>query len=505
MFRSQVLASSSHAIHGIARAAACVAVFSSVVFGGLAFAQDRPTESDFYTIETVPIPPEFYLEVGAIEFLPDGRMAASSRRGDVVMFHDPLRADASEITSTLFASGLHEVLGLSWRDGALYATQRGEVTRMVDENQDGRADLLECVSDGWQIGGDYHEYAFGSKFDKNGDIWVVLCLTGSFSSDNAYRGWCLRISPDGTVTPTCSGIRSPGGIGFNAAGDVFYTDNQGPWNGTCSLKHLRPGSFQGHPGGNRWYELTDAIGARPLDPVDGSRFVVEADRIPEYEPPCVQFPYKKMGQSASGIACDTTDGAFGPFAGQMFVGDQTFSTVMRVSLEQVRGHYQGACYPFLEGFGSGTLAVEMAKDGTMFVGGTNRGWGSRGNKPYALERVRWTGETPFEVLEMSARPDGFELSFTQPVDPETAGRPESYQLPTYTYLFQAAYGSPEVDHVDCQIDRVEVSDDGLKVRLFVDQLHRGHVHELHMPGVTNAAGLPLLHDTAYYTLNYIPE
>ena len=44
------------------------------------------------------------------------------------------------------------------------------------------------------------------------------------------------------MIPTTSGVRSPGGIGFNADGDVFYTDNQGPWNGTCSLKWLRPGS-----------------------------------------------------------------------------------------------------------------------------------------------------------------------------------------------------------------------------------------------------------------------
>lgn len=51
------------------------------------------------------------------------------------------------------------------------------------------------------------------------------------------------MTPDGKSMPTCSGIRSPGGIGMNADGDVFYTDNQGPWNGTCGLKHLIPGKF----------------------------------------------------------------------------------------------------------------------------------------------------------------------------------------------------------------------------------------------------------------------
>ena len=134
-----------------------------------------------------------------------------------------------------FASGLHEVLGLAERGGWIYATQRGEVTRLKDTNGDGRADVVETVTDMWGIDGDYHEYAFGSKFDRDGNLWVVLCLTGSFNSSNPYRGWCVRVSPDGKVTPANSGIRSPGGIGFNHLGDVFYTDNQGPWNGDTEL------------------------------------------------------------------------------------------------------------------------------------------------------------------------------------------------------------------------------------------------------------------------------
>ena len=42
---------------------------------------------------------------------------------------------------------------------------------------------------------------------------------------------------------------------YKPALQAFYCDNQGPWNGTSTLKHLTPGSFQGHPGGFRWYDL----------------------------------------------------------------------------------------------------------------------------------------------------------------------------------------------------------------------------------------------------------
>ena len=72
--------------------------------------------------------------------------------------------------------------------------------------------------------------------------------------------------------------------------------------------------------------------------------------------------------SASGIDCDLSSGKFGPFQKQLFVGDQTHSTVMRVFLEKAKGHYQGACFPFRAGFGSGSLALQFAADGSLYVG-----------------------------------------------------------------------------------------------------------------------------------------
>ena len=471
-----------------------------------AFAQRGDPEDEYYRMLRFPVSEQIVLEAGALEFMPDGKLAVATRRGDIYLIDHPLTDKPEEARFSLFASGLHEVLGLAWREPWLYCVQRCEVTRMKELDHDGRADLFESVSDGWEIGGDYHEYAFGSKFDKEGNLWVTLCLTGSFTSDVKYRGWCLRILPDGKTIPTCSGLRSPGGVGANGVGDMFYTDNQGPWNGTSALKWLRPGKFVGHPGGFRWYDATGgAIGPRPKEPQSNSRMMVEAKKIPELEPPAVYFPYNKMGQSASGIACDLSGGKFGPFQKQLFVGDQTHSTVMRVYLEKIKGHYQGACFPFRQGFGSGSLSLIQAPDGSLFVGGTNRGWGSRGPQPYSLDRLVWTGKTPFEIHEMRARPDGFELTFTEKVDPVTAADPKSYKLSTYTYIYQSVYGSPEVDGTEPAISKVEVSPDGLKVRLTVDKLQEGHVHELHANGIRSAAGQPLLHPQAYYTLNYMPE
>jgi glucose/arabinose dehydrogenase len=477
---------------------------------GLLADEKNPTEEDFYPIVQLPIPPDAYLEVGGLEWMPDDKLAVSSRRGDIYMVDGALY-DAAKIGDaefTKYAGGLHEVLGLSLHDGALYATQRGEITKLIDTDKDGRADLHETVSDGWEINGDYHEYAFGSKFDPDGHMWIVLCLTGSFNSNCKYRGWCVRVTPNGKMIPTCSGIRSPGGIGMNSKGEVFYCDNQGPWNGTSGLKHLAPGSFQGHPGGNRWFDQADALagaGPRPKDPQSGSRMVAEAKKIPELMPTVIMFPHDKMGKSASGIVCDNTNGKFGPFRDQLFVGDQSFSTVRRVFLEKINGRYQGAAFPFRASFGSGTLAMLMHKDGKMFVGGTNRGWGSRGNKPYALERMDWTGKLPFEIHEMRAKPDGFELTFTMPIDPQAAANLDSYKISTFTYIYQSKYGSPEVDHTTPKVLRAEVGKKNRSVRLYIDKLQEGHIHALHTPGVRSASGLPVLHPVGYYTLNSIPQ
>jgi hypothetical protein len=36
-------------------------------------------------------------------------------------------------------------------------------------------------------------------------------------------------------------------------------------------------------------------------------------------------------------------------------------------------------------------------------------------------------------------------------------------------------------------------------------LVEGHIHELKLPGLRNRAGEPLLHPSAYFTLNVIPR
>jgi hypothetical protein len=468
-----------------------------------ALAADAPKESDYYPIQPVPNPDNFVLEVGALEHAPDGTIYAATRRGEVYRVTGALGDDLSKAKISVFAKGLHETLGAAWVDGSLIVQQRPELTRLRDEDGDGRAEVFETFSDQFGLSGDYHEYNFSSRPDKNGDIWSVLCLTGSFSSNVLWRGWAIKTDRHGKSTPVCSGIRSPGGIGFNAEGDVFYTDNQGPWNGSSSLKWLKPGSFQGHGETLRWYDKAPHM-EKPLPPQDQSRTASEQVRNPLYVPPAVVLPHGRVGQSPTAIICDTTGGKFGPFQNQLFVGDQCYSNITRCVLEKVNGLYQGAAIPFVEGFGSGIIGMVLTPDGKMFAGGSDRGWGARGGKPFNFDRLVWTGKTPFEVLDMKAQPDGFLLTFTQPVEKAAAAKPDSYKMEAFTWAFRSEYGGPEVDKVTPVIKAAEVSADGRSVRLRIEGLVKGHVHHLKSAGVKSADGLPLLHADAYYTLNNIP-
>lgn len=461
-------------------------------------------EAKYYKLVDIPLPKELSIEAGSFEVMPDQRqLAIATRRGDIFLVDGAFDVHP-EPTFKKFASGLDEVFGMAYRDGSFYLTQQTEVTRVTDTNQDGRADRFDTLSDRWGFR-NYHEFSFGSKPDAEGNIWVALCLSESYNSKVPFRGWCLKITPDGQTIPICSGIRSPCGIGPNEHGVMFYAESQGPWNGSCSLKVLEPGGFMGHPISYNWYELAPEMGPAPVEPHTPSRLEIERQRVKELVPYAVVFPYIRMGRSISGFMVDKTGGKFGPFENQIFIGDFSLGVVMRATTEKVNGVWQGACYPFREGFDTGLLAVQFTPEGSLIAGGTNRGWPVRGPKAYAVQRLDWTGLVPFEIKEIKARPTGFELTFTKPVDRTVASRPEVYQLKTFTHIYHEGYGSPEVDQTVPVARKATVSDDGLKVELQVDGLMQGHVHDFYLPELQSAAGENLLHTSAYYTLNEIPH
>lgn len=486
-----------------------IALIVSFCICQLGFGQSESSitdkEAKYYKIVDVPIPKDVMLEVGGLALTEDNKLGVSTRRGEVWIIDKP---NSKTPIYKRYAHGLHEALGLAYKDHGFYLAQRGELTRLEDKNNDGIADLYKTIYS-WPLSGNYHDYSYGPKFLDNGDMLVTLNLSwiGYGASLVKWRGWMLQITPEGDMTPIATGLRSPAGFEINPKGDVFYTENQGDWVGSGRMTHLEKGDFAGSPEGLKWTE--DPLSPLKLKPEDikdnsGLTLYEYAQKVPELKVPAIWFPHTILGISTSDILYDTTQGKFGPFEGQQFIGDQGHSKIMRVYMEKVNGVYQGAAFPFVEGFSSGVLRMIWGSDNNMLVGMTSRGWASTGKKEYGLQRLVWTGKTPFEIKTMKALSDGFELEFTKPINIKEAEKTSNYKISTFTYKYHKKYGSPIEDEQNAMVHKAKVSNDGLKVKLTVHGMRLGFIHQLEVPRLKSASGELLLHNTGYYTLNEVP-
>jgi uncharacterized cupredoxin-like copper-binding protein len=468
-------------------------------------------EEDYYRLFSLPVPEHIILEVGGLATLPDGGLAVCTRRGEVWIVSNPYVTGFERPIFRRFAHGMHEPLGLAVKGGDIYVTQRSELTRLRDTDKDGVADAYDKIYS-WPLSGNYHEYSYGPLFLPNGNMYVTLNLGWSNSLGHGvslvpWRGWLLEITPDGKMTPIAAGLRSPAGYGFNAEGDLFYTENQGDWVGSGRMTHLEKGDFAGNAESLKWSSLPgSAVALKPGDvPSTGRPLYDISKEVKGLKAPAIWLPHGIFGISTSGFVYDSTKGRFGPFENQLLVGDQGQSKIMRVAMEKVKGEYQGVVFGFREGFSSGILRLSWGHDGSLFAGMTSRGWSSTGQQLYSLQRLAWTGKLPFEMKTVRAMPDGFEIEYTMPVDKDLASNPASYKVTGFNYKYHATYGSPVINAKQCPIRGIVVSDDGLKARLVIDSLRLGYIHEIVAEGVRDKNGKSLLHNTGYYTLNAIPD
>jgi glucose/arabinose dehydrogenase len=425
---------------------------------------DRRLDRDFppkgegahYRLDAIPLPEGEAIEGGGLAFRPDGKLYVATRRGDVFLVSNPTAEDPAEITFKPYLRGLHEILGLNG------------------------------------VSSDYHEFIYGPVRDKEGNLFITLNVGFGFGemSKVPYRGFCMKITPKGELIPWAYGLRSPNGIGLSPDGRLYYTDNQGEWIPACKLQEVRQGEFYGHTASVRWWP-----GKKPVEK-DGEQ--------PPMTPPAIWFPYGSMSNSASEPVWDTTGGKFGPFAGQCFIGELTLSLIMRANLEEVKGRMQGCVFLFRSGFKSGPNRLAFAPDGSLMVAQTNRGWGSTGGQSFALERVSYTGNLPFEMHSMNITPTGWDVHFTKPIDAKKAADPATWSLDSYTYHIWSTYGSPEIDRQQNAIAAIKLSDDGKTVSLTVPKRAKEHVFHLRVNGLNTPDKEPLLHADAYYTMNNEP-
>jgi glucose/arabinose dehydrogenase len=459
-----------------------------------------------YSVESIPTPPTKHdtKQVDGITFLPDGRLAACLPSGEIFFYHTTAK------TWHLFAEGLHNPLGIiPVSNSSVIVCQRPELTRVSDTDDDGKADFYEALSDDFGMSGNYHEFNFTPARDAEGNIFFGLgtgssgngiraIVRGKFDprgrpgrmhASTPYRGWVIKYTPDGQTIPWASGFRTPNGVGFDCLGNLFVSDNQGDWLGSSKLFHVKQGRHYGHVISLTW---DPAFEGAPLETP-----VKKLDSLRTRA--CVVFPHGSMANSPTQPFCDTTGGKFGPFDGQLMVGEMNKPRIMRVLLEEIGGELQGAAVPFLDGDGltGGCGRFAFAPDGSLWVGHTKHTWaGGEG-----LHRVTWSGETPFEIAAINLTESGFRFTFTKPVDPATANTAAAWPCKRFWYRYHRAYGSKQFELTDVAASAVRVAADGLSVEVDLTELKPWNIHEFRIEGLKAKDGSSLANAYIAYTLN----
>ena len=430
-----------------------------------------------YLLAPIPHP----APVTGLDFLPNGDLALCTALGEIFIVSQ-LASPTNAPVWRRFARGLMEPGGLRVFSGEIFAAQKCELTRLRDTDGDGAADLFECVSQGWGFNGNGRQFAVGPVADKEGRFHVFLDGRGS-RWEVPFRGWDARFSRAGKdFEGWASGFRSPGGSG-TFGGEVFVTDNAGPWVPAAKLIHVQESKFQGHPA---------------TQPAPQEQF----KEPKEFAPPAVWFP-SRLAKQVAGFA--TVPESWGAFAGQLLVADGE-GGLLRVSLEQVNGEWQGAAWPLVKNLGVAASRLAFNVDGQLYVGGA----GAAG-KGLGLARISAPGAADFEVKSVKALADGFELTFTQPVEAASAAKAAGYEVSQFSYQHDVGPGA-EHDFEGTmnktsalQVSAASVSSDGLSARLTVPSLRAGFVTSVRAAGVRSAAAQPLRHDTFFYTLNQLPK
>ncbi len=405
----------------------------------------------------------------------------------------------------LFAEGTFDSLGVLIEDKkglSVVVGQKAELTRISDTNGDGIADTYETLFDAHSYHGNYHSYMHGPVRGADGAYYININLAdGSdgvaynaggkyMGSVGGFSGWNIRVDathnknrknrkPDSkntasnNFTPWAPGLRSPAGIALSPDGRLWYSENQGEYVGTSKIFEIQQEKFYGHPA-----SLIDLPGMTPDSPEIAWNKVSDKRVMP-----IILLPHNRVANSPGNPAWDITAGKFGPFTGQMLIGDQTQSNLLRVSTQLVDGIEQGSVMPFMDGLESGVMRPLFLPDGSLLLGQTGRGWQAKGGHVASLQRIVWDGKTLAPAIkQMLATSEGFHLELTQPLTASIATEQIAAQLTTaltiesWVYRDAPDYGSDELGLQQEIIAAVTISDDRKSIKIRLGSLAQAQLH-----------------------------
>lgn len=376
---------------------------------------EKGDESGPFAVDTITIPYENKFNAlffcTGLDFLPDGRVAMCTCHGDVWL----AKADdkAGTVSWQRFATGLYHPLGLRVVDKKVVVLERGQLTRLHDNNDDGEADFYECVCNDWHTGPGEHSYDTCLETDPDGNFYFFK--TGD--PDLPSGGTLLKVSKDGSKVETfATGFRHPIGLGMSPTGIVTGADQEGNYMPATRIDQYTQGGFYGDLRAHH----------RKVAPTT-------------FDPPLCWLP-REVDNSAGGQVW-VPKGAFGPLSElplHLSYGRCRAFVLLRQEVE--KGLVQGGVAALPLTFLSGSCRGRFDADNNLWVCGLN-GWQTAAKADGSLQRVHYTGKPLDTVVKSQVTEKGVRLTFSRLLDKKMAENPANYKGAAWNYRWSADYGS----------------------------------------------------------------
>ncbi|REJ97560.1 MAG: hypothetical protein DWQ34_01875 [Planctomycetota bacterium] len=428
----------------------------------------------------------------AFAWTDDGTLVFTSLKGHVYSAHDS-DGDGIEDSLTVVEEGLAAPFGVLPDGEDLLVLHKPELLRLRDTDGDGRTDERIVAADGWGYTHDYHDWSTGPLRDADGNLYIATSSDYTHKTEDApgrWRGKVLRVSTSGTIEPIAHELRYPIGFALDHKGRIFASDQQGVANTFNEINHIQPGGRYG-------------VKSRG-DPTEGTEENRAAVQLPH--------PWTRSVNGIFFIPQLPNDHPLSDFAGHGIGCEYNGRFLIRFSLDDVDGELQGAAYELTETTWEsdestflGPICGAVSPEGDLYIGSIfDSGW-LGGRNTGEIVRLRPNGEPlPNGMREVRAVPGGFEIEFLRPVDAASAAEPANYEISGYTRVWQGSYATPDSGRYAAEVSQAVVSDDATRVRLTVDDLRASFVYDI-VCGVSDSSGERLKPDTAYYTMNQVPE
>ena len=389
-----------------------------------------------------------------LDFYPDGRIAVCSWDGDVWIVTPRQDGSVMLLDWRRIASGLFQPLGLKIVNDKIHLICRDQLTVLHDLNGNGETDFYECLNNDHQVTEHFHEFAMGLQTDEQGNFYYAKSGCHGKAAVVPHHGTLLKVTPDGSQTEIlANGFRAANGVCLNPDGSFVVTDQEGFWNpknriNWVTLDESGLPKFYGNMLG--YHDITDS----------------SDDAM---EPPLCWIT-NDFDRSPAELLWVDSD-RWGPLSGALLNLSYGYGKVFVVPHEQVNGLWQGGMIELpLPTFPTGIMRGRFHPgDGQLYTCGMFA-WAGNATHPGGLYRIRYTGQPVGLPLELKAYRWGVEITFAEPIDPNSADELQNYSVEAWDLKRTARYGSDHINQRPWPVTGAQLSDDGKTLQLQIPDI-----------------------------------